>query len=483
MKDRLNNLKRRAPFSFAVALLAISSTSLAIADAESVTEQECLSFGGIVNTDFNKCYVVETALPGHTWVNAEAVGQAMDPAFHLVSIHSQSEDDYVWNLATMPTNLGEVWIGFNDATTEGAFVWSDGTPTDYQGWCAGEPTDFGYEDFAVLNTGSANILYYCWNDLGPNEVRRSIWAAPLGSGPTNESPVADAGENQSIHVGQNVVLNGSGSHDDSTATEDLEYAWSFSSRPVESAAVLADADLIAPSFIADLTGDYVISLTVTDEGGLSSSPDEVTVSSDNTLPNANAGLDKGTYVGSTVVLEGSGYDADGDPIASYLWTFISLPPESLVTLVNADSATPEFTPDIIGTYVAQLIVNDGYADSNPDEVSIVATTAEQYVQQQAIEALNVVNSLPSTSVTTTGNQTALGNFLLQVVDALNKNNQALAVKKLEGVLERTDGCALRGQPDAVGGGKNFPIKDYIDNCYDQAVVYPVVAEALEALNQ
>ena len=57
-----------------------------------------------------------------------------------------------------------------------------------------------------------------------------------------------------------------------------------------------------------------------------------------------------------------------------------------------------------------------------------------------------------------------------------------ALKKLESAIARTDGCALGGSPDAGGGGGgNPPAKDYINNCADQAVVYPMLLEALAAL--
>jgi hypothetical protein len=96
--------------------------------------------------------------------------------------------------------------------------------------------------------------------------------------------------------------------------------------------------------------------------------------------------------------------------------------------------------------------------------------------------LNSVATLPPESVTTGGNQKALGNFMLQVIKALQKDDVANAIKKLNAAIERTDGCALRGGPDAGGGGGgNPPAKDYINNCDDQAVAYSGLVEALDAL--
>lgn len=297
---------------------------------------------------------------------------------------------------------------------------------------------------------------------------------------SNQAPTAEAGPNQSIHVGQNVLLDGSGSSDDSTPSEDLMYTWSFSATPDGSTAILTNADTVAPSFIADLPGDYVVSLVVTDEGALPSAADTVTVSSLNTPPTAAAGPDQGTYVGNTVVLDGSASsDPDFDPI-TYAWSFSSRPVGSSAALSGASSATPTFIPDLVGTYVAQLVVNDGYANSTPDDVNIAVITPEQFAEGQVMESLNLVGDLPPANVTTKGNQKALGNFLLQVIESLQGDDLNKALKKLESAIERTDGCALRGSPDAGGGG-NPPAKDYVNNCTDQAAIYPILMDALNAL--
>jgi hypothetical protein len=65
------------------------------------------------------------------------------------------------------------------------------------------------------------------------------------------------------------------------------------------------------------------------------------------------------FVGSTVLLDGSqSSDVDGDPL-TYRWALTSVPPGSTATLSNLAIVTPTFRVDHAGTYVAQLIVNDG----------------------------------------------------------------------------------------------------------------------------
>ena len=295
-------------------------------------------------------------------------------------------------------------------------------------------------------------------------------------------PIADAGSNQSIHVGQNVELNGSGSSDDNTASEDLLYAWNFTLRPSGSVAVIVDGNTATPNFLADLPGDYAVGLIVTDSDHLPSEVDEVMISSLNTPPVGNAGMDQGGYVGDTVILDGSAsFDPDFDPIATYTWNIVSQPVGSSVVLNGESSAFPIFTPDLPGIYTVQLIVNDGYADSFPDDVNIAIVTPEQYAANKAMVSADTINALLSDSVTTKGNQVALGNFLLQVIESLQNHNFNKALKKLESVIERTDGCALRGSADV--GGKSIHLKDYINNCDDQEVVYPLLMESFEAITK
>jgi hypothetical protein len=92
--------------------------------------------------------------------------------------------------------------------------------------------------------------------------------------------------------------------------------------------------------------------------------------SPNHPPVANAGLDQTVQVGDQVTLDGSGsYDVDDDPL-SFLWSFISRPAGSMATLDITDPVHPIFTADVAGTYVVQLIVNDGYVNGGPDTVTI-----------------------------------------------------------------------------------------------------------------
>ena len=105
-------------------------------------------------------------------------------------------------------------------------------------------------------------------------------------------------------------------------------------------------------------------------GGGDSHPSWIYFDNVNTPPLANAGPDAEGFVGVPVMLDGSASsDGDGDPL-TYSWTLTSIPPGSTATLDDATLVQPSFTPDLLGDYTAQLIVNDGNGDSAPDEVTI-----------------------------------------------------------------------------------------------------------------
>ncbi len=91
----------------------------------------------------------------------------------------------------------------------------------------------------------------------------------------NDAPVADAGPDQNVTVGDLVTLDGSGSSDP-VEGDTLTYLWELTVRPDGSASTLGDATTVAPTFVPDLPGDYTIELTV-DDGNGDTDSDTVTV--------------------------------------------------------------------------------------------------------------------------------------------------------------------------------------------------------------
>jgi hypothetical protein len=190
---------------------------------------------------------------------------------------------------------------------------------------------------------------------------------------SNTPPVADAGSDQTAYVGNQVTLDGGGSHD--ADGDAFTYAWSFASSPTGSAAVLKDANTPNPAFVIDRPGEYLVQLIVNDGmAKVSSEPDTVVVSTLNSIPVANAGPDQTRYVGDTVTLDGNGsHDADGDPL-TYSWSFASKPSGSEAALDNPNAVGPTFVIDRPGAYVVQLIVNDGVAKTASEPDTVVVST-------------------------------------------------------------------------------------------------------------
>src|SRR5439155_18327734 len=101
----------------------------------------------------------------------------------------------------------------------------------------------------------------------------NIATASLTVTPVNHAPVASAGTNQSVTVGQLVQLSGSCSDIDGDATTPT---WTFNSKPAGSSAALSSTSIVNPTFTADLAGSYVLQLICNDTK-VDSAPSTVTI--------------------------------------------------------------------------------------------------------------------------------------------------------------------------------------------------------------
>lgn len=120
-----------------------------------------------------------------------------------------------------------------------------------------------------------------------------------------------------------------------------------------------------------LTALLVVFLAACDNGG---EDNNAPIANANSAPVADAGDDQNVTTGSLVTLDGSdSSDADGDMLI-YNWLFTSKPDGSDATFSDSTVVNPAFTADVDGTYVINLVVNDGTVDSLPDTVTITAAT-------------------------------------------------------------------------------------------------------------
>jgi hypothetical protein len=192
------------------------------------------------------------------------------------------------------------------------------------------------------------------------------------------TPLADAGPDQTVDEGTDVILDGSASSDPNG--DPLGYQWEQIGGPTVTLSEPATAE---PTFTAPLTGaageTLAFALTVSDGFAVSTDEVLVVVSNVNQLPLADAGSDQTVDEATVATLDGSGSsDPDGGSL-SHSWTQLSGPP---VTLSDPGSARPRFTAPAVGaggreTLVFQLVVSDGMAASEPDTVSITVLGTNQ----------------------------------------------------------------------------------------------------------
>jgi hypothetical protein len=92
---------------------------------------------------------------------------------HLAVIDTMDENAFALMFA------GEdVWIGFDDLTTEGTFTWVTGAPQGFTGWTGSEPNDSGTEDCTYLRSPDGS-----WNDTECGDTRVSLCECELGYTP------------------------------------------------------------------------------------------------------------------------------------------------------------------------------------------------------------------------------------------------------------------------------------------------------------
>ena len=320
-------------------------------------------------------------------------------------------------------------------------------------------------DVSVIDTATNTVIATI--PVGTNP--RFVAISPV---PYNIPPVANAGNDQSVHVGQVASLNGSNSYDPDE-NYPLTYAWEITSTPEGSWAELSDALAIQPSFIADVHGDYVVQLIVRDPWAASEA-DTVIISFENVKPVAVAGENQSVTQGDTVLLNGSGsYDANLDPL-TYNWSMVTKPAGSNAEITDPTAMQTSYVTNLPGEYIVSLVVNDGFVDSDPCNVTAMAISYQDATTDTLIDTTSTINSLDNLSLENTNMKNALTNKINAVLGDIDQGNYSDALDKLQNdILGKTNGCAETGEPDN---------NDWIKDCQAQNEVYPLVIEAIELLS-
>ena len=80
------------------------------------------------------------------WTSARTT--CLSYGYDLVAVNDAAEDTQV-NAQAFLRYGGKWWGGFNDRTSEGTFVWSNGDANTYTNWAAGEPNNSGGDEDCV----------------------------------------------------------------------------------------------------------------------------------------------------------------------------------------------------------------------------------------------------------------------------------------------------------------------------------------------
>ena len=205
----------------------------------------------------------------------------------------------------------------------------------------------------------------------------------------DEDPVADAGPDQTVAIGEEVEFDGSGSSDNSGIIEN--YTWTFEYDG-------DDRELygVGPVFTFESDGEFIVMLTVEDAAG-NYDTDTVTIWV-NSPPVADAGDAITADAGEEVEFDGSGSSDDSGSIENYTWTFVYDGEE-----VELYGVSPSFVFDIAGEYTVTLTVTDpsGLTDTDTVEVTILVS-GESFLEENwwilAIIAIVVVAAAASAAM-------------------------------------------------------------------------------------
>jgi len=189
-------------------------------------------------------------------------------------------------------------------------------------------------------------------------------------GPFNQPPVAKAPPDLNIYLAEEVVLDGSASIDPDNDSI-VSFTWAIELAPQGSMATISDVNALAPTFIPDMVGEYVISLVVND-GTEDSLADEMFVRVIENLPPV-AVIEASTLSGQIPLAVDfsavNSHDPEFAPL-TYAWDFGE-------TNGGSDLVDASYTYHNPGTYTVVLTVWDDFGNEASDSVEIVVTAPNQ----------------------------------------------------------------------------------------------------------
>jgi hypothetical protein len=174
----------------------------------------------------------------------------------------------------------------------------------------------------------------------------------------------------------------------------------------------------------------------------------------NDPPVADAGPDQTAIVGETVHLDGSlSYDPDGLDV-TFSWNITSQPAGSAAGLSDPNAVNPTLTPDVAGVYEVELVVNDGSADSDPDEVVVTAITPQDALADliDQIEDLDLKQGI----------ENALVSKLDNAIQSLDRGNDEAALGQLHAFINQVNAQRGKALSEAVADALIAQAQQLID---------------------
>lgn len=114
--------------------------------------------GPVTNVSNGHVYYLLTE---NTWTASQA--KAVTLGGNLATIRNEAENSWVYaNFSEFGGVARGLWIGLNDAASEGNFVWVSGEAVSYRNWDVSEPNNFG---------GNENYAHLFW----PGDPRQPHW--------------------------------------------------------------------------------------------------------------------------------------------------------------------------------------------------------------------------------------------------------------------------------------------------------------------
>lgn len=305
-------------------------------------------------------------------------------------------------VVTLPTNATSL---AGSASDPGGAISSYAWTKVAGGTCAMANADKSTLSVTGMSAGNYRFKLTVKDDAGATASDEAEVTVSTVSSGANIAPVANAGADRTVGLPlTSLALNGSATDSDGTV---MYWEWTK-----VSGGLLTLLDIGKPTLLlsALLPGTYTFRLKVTDDKGAVGT-DDVTITIDplstiNTPPVANAGVDKTiTLPTNTTTLPGSGTDANGT-ITRYAWTKVS---GGVVALTNATTPTLGLIGVVAGTYTFRLTVTDNSGATASDDVVLTVNAASTGTGGNAAPVAKAGNdkiiTLPANALTIAGSGT------------------------------------------------------------------------------